>query len=105
MLFSKRWISDFRSLSVFSLPCCLAKDEAHAEWMPLIQFSNSIWDGACKYHQYDHEDRLFHVMYNINLEEVCVPESRAEREDMFPLRMLGDCLSYATFNYCDKCFF
>ena len=40
------WV--WRSLRVLSclLPCCLAKAEAQAEWIPLIQLSCSTWDWA-----------------------------------------------------------
>ena len=47
MLFSSFWISERSSLSVFSLPCWRANDDAHAECSPFIQFSSSICDGAC----------------------------------------------------------
>ncbi len=46
ILFSSFCISDLSSLRVFSFPCCLAKDDAHAEWIALTQFSNSICDVA-----------------------------------------------------------
>ena len=50
MLFSSFSISLCSSFSVFSLPCCLANDDAQAEWIPHIQFSRSTCDVACKTH-------------------------------------------------------
>ena len=47
MLVSSFSSSVVSSLSVLSLPCCLAKEEAQAECTARIQFSRSIWDDAC----------------------------------------------------------